>query len=181
MRAPSPVPRPRPVLVDWAARAAVVVGGVLLLNFLRPAPHEAMEADDTEALGRGQPSTPPSTRARAAGHETRDLSGRTLTLLVAGLGGGVACVIAVMIGLMGYFDHSRNAAAPPYTAQQTASITPPVPNLQATPLVDIAQLHQREDKLLYNYAWIDPARTRARVPIARAMALTVGRKLDAAP
>lgn len=181
MRAPSRNPRQRPALVSWAARAAVLLGGVALLNFLRPAPPGVAEADPTQATGRGQPAAPPSYRARQAGHETRDLGGHTLTLLVAGLGASVACVIGLMVVLMGYFDHVRSAAAPHYTAQQTAIIVPPAPNLQAAPLVDIAQLHEREEKLLEHYAWIDPGHTRARVPIERAMALTVGRSLDAVP
>lgn len=181
MRTPSLNPRPRPALVSWAGRAAVLLGGVALLNFLRPAPSGVIEADPTEAIGRGQPATPPSYRARKAGHETRDLGGRTLTLLLAGLGAAVACVIGLMVVLMGYFDHTRSAAAPHYTAQQTAVIVPPAPNLQATPLVDIAQLHEREEKLLEHYAWINPNHTRARVPIERAMALTLGHSLDAAP
>ncbi len=181
METPSPNPRPRPALVSWAARAAVLLGGVALLNLLRPVPPGVAETDPTEATGRGNPATPPSYRARKAGHETRDLGGRTLTLLVAGLGATVACVIGLMVMLMGYFDHARSAGAPHYTAQQTATIVPPPPNLQAAPLADIAQLHAREEKLLEHYAWIDPNHTRARVPIERAMALTVGRSLDAAP
>ena len=117
--------------------------------------------------------------ARAAGHETRDLSGGTLALLVAGLGGTAACVIALMVGLMTYLDHSRNAAESKFTTQQTTALPPP--NLQAAPLSDIADLHQREENLLAHYAWIDPGHTRARVPVARAMTLMVGRRLDDPP
>jgi hypothetical protein len=181
MRARNNSPRPRPALVSWATRAGVLLGGVALLNLLRPVQPGIAESDPTEAMGRGQPATPPSYRARQAGHETRDLGGRTLTLLVAGLGATVACVIGLMVVLMGFFVHARNAAAPHYTAQQTAVIVPPAPNLQAAPLADIAQLHEREEKLLEHYAWIDSNHTRARVPIERAMALIVGRSLDAAP
>lgn len=185
MRAPRPTPRP--ALVEWGIRGVAVLGGMALVKALRPVareaalPDEAAASDNTETAGRGQPGTPPTVQARKAGHETRDLNGRTLAVLVAGLGGTVAAVIALMVGLMGYFDHTISAAAPSYTAQQTAAIAPPPPNLQNAPLADIARLHEREEKLLENYAWIDPAHTRARVPIERAMALMVGRKLDAAP
>ncbi len=181
MDTPNPNPRPRPALLSWAARAGVLLGGMALLNLLRPVQPGIADLDPTEVTGRGQPATPPSYRARQAGHETRDLGGGTLTLLVAGLGATVACVIGLMVVLMGYFDHARSAAAPHYTAQQTAVIVPPPPNLQNAPLTDIAQLHEREEKLLEHYAWIDPDHTRARVPIERAMALTVGRSLDATP
>ncbi len=184
-------PRLASLLANWAARASVVLGGVALLDFVAPRPAAepaaanaapaGKPADDTAKLGRGQPDTPPTARARAAGHETRDLSGGTLALLVAGLGGTAAGVIALMIGVMSYLDHSQRASEPQFTAQQTTAIVPPPPNLQAAPLSDIADLHQREESLLANYAWINPGHTRARVPVARAMAVMVGRRLDDPP
>ena len=181
-------PRIFSVLSDWTARAAVVLGGAALLDFISPVPQAgktravpAAPVDDSGQLGRGRPETPPTAGARAAGHETRDLSGGTLAMLVAGLGGTAAGVIALMIGVMSYLDHSRNASEPHFTAEQTTAMPPPPPNLQAAPLSDIADLHQREESLLANYAWIDPGHGRARVPIARAMVLMVGRRLDDPP
>jgi hypothetical protein len=46
---------------------------------------------------------------------------------------------------------------------------------------DVADLHQREDLLLDNYSWADPAHTKVRIPIERAMELLAQRGLPVAP
>lgn len=204
-----PERRMRAALAAWAIRGGAALGGVLALTRLRhawqdaaagapgadrregrgtpePLPPPAAQgaggsAGQGERIGRGRPETPPSPQARRAGHETEDMSGRTMALLALGLGGAVACAIGLMVALVGHLDRARDAGRPSYTAQQTAPVVPPNPRLQAAPLADIAQLRAREDALLHGYAWTDKARTRARIPIERAMALTQGRSLDAPP
>jgi hypothetical protein len=46
---------------------------------------------------------------------------------------------------------------------------------------DVADLHAREDLLLQNYSWADPAHTKVRIPIERAMELLAQRGLPVAP
>jgi hypothetical protein len=46
---------------------------------------------------------------------------------------------------------------------------------------DVVDLHGREDLLLDNYSWIDPAHTRVRIPIERAMELIAQHGLPVAP
>jgi hypothetical protein len=46
---------------------------------------------------------------------------------------------------------------------------------------DVADLHAREDILLDNYSWADPAHTKVRIPIERAMELIAQRGLPVAP
>jgi hypothetical protein len=46
---------------------------------------------------------------------------------------------------------------------------------------DVADLHAREDLLLDNYSWADPAHTKVRIPIERAMELIAQRGLPVAP
>ncbi len=46
---------------------------------------------------------------------------------------------------------------------------------------DVADLHAREDLLLENYSWVDPAHTKVRIPIERAMELIAQRGLPVAP
>ena len=46
---------------------------------------------------------------------------------------------------------------------------------------DVADLHAREDLLLQNYSWADPAHTKVRIPIERAMELIAQRGLPIAP
>jgi hypothetical protein len=45
---------------------------------------------------------------------------------------------------------------------------------------DVADLHAREDLLLDNYSWVDPAHTKVRIPIERAMELIAQRGLPVA-
>lgn len=169
-------------VLDWGARASVVLGGALLLNrSSAPAPVTPPGFVDSDPSGRGAPSIPPSTDARHAGHETEDMDARTMMFLVFGLGAAVALAIAGIVVLLGWFQHAREAAQPPFTAQQTAPATPPVPNLQADPQTDIVRLRAAENARLGGYGWLDPGHTRARIPIERAMSLMVGRSLDAPP
>jgi hypothetical protein len=46
---------------------------------------------------------------------------------------------------------------------------------------DVADLHAREDLLLTNYTWVDPAKGTVRIPIERAMELIAQRGLPVAP
>ncbi len=46
---------------------------------------------------------------------------------------------------------------------------------------DVADLHAREDILLTNYSWVDPAHTKVRIPIERAMELIAQQGLPVAP
>ena len=46
---------------------------------------------------------------------------------------------------------------------------------------DVADLHAREDLLLDSYSWADPAHTKVRIPIERAMQLIAQRGLPVAP
>ena len=46
---------------------------------------------------------------------------------------------------------------------------------------DVADLHAREDLLLDNYSWVDPAHSKVRIPIERAMELIAQRGLPVAP
>jgi hypothetical protein len=48
---------------------------------------------------------------------------------------------------------------------------PPDPRLQAHPTADLAALRAEQEELLSHYVWLDAARTSARIPIERAMAI----------
>ncbi len=90
-------------------------------------------------------------------------------------------VIGLMLLLLGSFREQRREQRPQLTAEQTARLQPPKPNLQAHPVGDLAMLRANENRLLHGYGWIDPGHTRARIPIERALTLMVGRSLEAAP
>ena len=163
-------------LLGWAART--VAGGVAALPFAKAKP-TSQRFD--EASGRGTPAAPASETAVRQGHETRDMSGAVMMWLTMSLGAGVAAMIGLMLLLVGSFHRERQAEAPRLTAEQTAPLHPPGPNLQADPVTDLAHLHAAEDQLLHGYAWIDQGHTHARIPIGRAMTLMVGRTLEPTP
>lgn len=172
--------------MDVAAPAAVLVGGLWLLRWVRALPRAVSavtggRANTDEASGRGKPGTPASAPARRAGHETEDMSGRTMALLVAGLGGTVACVIALLWVTLAVLTYRDHASEPRFTAQQVAPMPPPLPNLQTAPMTEIAALNAREEGRLTTYGWVDAGHTRARIPLARALTLIEGKPLDTAP
>ena len=95
----------------------------------------------------------------------------------------VSLIAASIAGLFWFVgrSHRDDAVSPPLTPQQLAVIVPPGPRLQDHPLHDIAAERQREADLLRFYAWADPGHRAARVPLARAQALVIGRPLDPLP
>ncbi len=144
----------------------------------RPA-HAGFSED--EASGRGRPGTSPSLGARSAGHETEDMRGGMMGRLVLLLGVVAVCMIFGMVGLRSWVISAHNAGQPRLTAMQVETVAPPDPHLQINPPADLAQLRAGQDSKLDGYGFIDAARNRARIPIDRAMALTVGQGLEPPP
>ncbi len=167
----------------WVAAGAALLGAATLL--LRRTHHArsraAVGARYDEESGRGRAGSPPSPDARTAGHETDDLAGGTLGKLLLLLGSAAALMVCAMIGLRLWITQAQRSAEPSFTAIETATITPPKPNLQAAPLREIGALHERENQLLEGFAYLDDARTRARIPLDRALALTVGQPVAPPP
>lgn len=130
--------------------------------------------------GRGIPATPPSPQARRQGFETSDMSAALMGTLTIGLGVTIAISIVLMVVLTSHFQAGRRAV-PALTAQQVTPLVPPLPHLQAAPLLDIATLRAREAAALDGQGWTDPAHRSARIPIGVAIGQTVGQSLDAAP
>ena len=175
----------------WLARGALLLGSVTLaLRFGLPAADHALGGalagaaeDDAfgEHSGQGRPATPPSRNSRLARHETDDMSGRVMLKLIVLLFSVVALMASLMVGLHRLFDVQDARPNATLTAEQQVQAPPPKPNLQAAPMSEIASLHAAESRLLDNYAWIDAAHARGRIPIGRATALILGRPLDTAP
>lgn len=165
--------------LGWATALAGVVagslGGILFVRRVLPDPRPA------DVSGRGSHAAAPSSEAVADGYETDQANAGVLTQVIAGWGVLVVGLIFGMVFLQRYLEARQIAAEPGFTAQETASITPPKPNLQANPLGEIAALRAREIALLSNYAWADPDHAHARIPIGRAIELTVGKTLDTVP
>jgi hypothetical protein len=167
----------------WVAAGGALIGAATLLirrnHFAQIRALAGARYD--EASGRGRPATPASPVARTAGHETVDMRGGLMAKLFLLLGSVAVCVVFAMVGLRLWVSTVQRDSQPPLTREQTAIITPPLPHLQRAPLAEIAALERREDALLDGYAYVDADRTHARIPIDRAMALTIGQPLAPPP
>lgn len=167
----------------WLAAGVALIGAATMVaRRSHIAPLRALVgARYDEESGRGRRGTPASPVARDAGHETLDMRGGLMAKLVLLLGSVALCMIFAMIGLRLWVTSVQRSNQPPLTSQQTAIITPPGPNLQNDPLGDIARLRRAEDTQLAGTAYLDENRTHARIPLDRAMALTVGQPLAPPP
>ena len=112
------------------------------------------------------------------GYEVSDVNVGNTAKVMAGLMTTALVVIGTMLWLRTVVATDQRQALPKLTAQQTSRLVPPPPNLQADPYADLAAERAAEGRRLDGYAFLDPSRQRARIPIDRAMALTIGRTLD---
>ncbi|WP_375462332.1 hypothetical protein [uncultured Methylobacterium sp.] len=143
---------------------AILAGLTLRRSHARPA-HAQHPAQDRD------PSDGP-------GYETSDVHVGNTALVMAGLMLSALAAIGLMIWIMSTFAASQRRALPSLTPQQTTQLAPPAPNLQAKPYADIDREQAEQAAKLDRYGFTDAARRRARIPIDRAMGLTVGRTLD---
>jgi hypothetical protein len=152
-----------------AAGALGVLAGALLISGRPP-----------RSSGRGGAKFVPSPQAAAAGFETSDMSAGVVGKVLAVFAGVVVVSVALLFGMISFF-HRGQEQHPALTAEQSATIVPPAPNLQPDPYRDLRELRAREKARLENYAWADDAHDAARIPIERAMRLVTGRSLEPSP
>jgi hypothetical protein len=112
----------------------------------------------------------------ALGHETRDVR---LTPVVIATALIAALVLVSAFGMMGLFDalaaREARRSAPANPLAGAVSKVPPEPRLQERPIEDLHALRAAESRLLGGYSWVDRDAGVARIPIDRAMELTVQR------
>ena len=111
---------------------------------------------------------------------------RRILMAALGIAGGIAAAIAVVVVVLR--THGLPLGGPAVTRpmplevsqgeRSTLALT--VPMLQAAPQPDLARYRADEARALDELAWVDPARTTARVPIRVAMAMMVARSASAA-
>ena len=88
----------------------------------------------------------------------------------------------VVYGTFWYFEGQRNAAnqaAQKYPLAVGRVQEPPSPRLQTQTFKDIYLLRKGENEKLESYAWVDKGTGVTRIPIERAMELTIERGLPA--
>jgi hypothetical protein len=91
--------------------------------------------------------------------------------------------LAGLFGLFRYFEQLAGGPAPSVARryQVDAAKRPPAPQLEETPILDLARERAAEDKLLNSYGWVDRASGTVRIPIERAVELLAERGLPSRP
>lgn len=77
-------------------------------------------------------------------------------------------------------EETNNAREYPLAAEQEQRL-PPEPRLQTNPRGDLRELRDQETDLLTKYRWVDKNAGVVRIPIDRAMQLTLERGLPTRP
>ncbi|HEY6922851.1 MAG TPA: hypothetical protein VI653_05245, partial [Steroidobacteraceae bacterium] len=102
------------------------------------------------------------------GHESPGIRVRTILKLGAAFAVAVVVVVVllrVVVGLYVIPQHAQIVARP--------GTVPPTPRLQTSPTEAVGALRADKQALLSRWTWTDAAHQFARIPIERAMELTV--------
>lgn len=112
-------------------------------------------------------------------HEHSDIHTRNVLRFGLWLAVSTAAVAALVALLMGRL--ARAYPSPATNARSLApELSPPLPQLQRDPPADMARLRAIEAGLLSNPAWLDRNAGSVRIPIERAMELTLQRGIEPA-
>lgn len=110
------------------------------------------------------------------GYESSAINtGRILAVM-----GGLAIFVVVSIGVI-YFVLQDDVMPHRARLVDEAGLIPPAPRLQPHPQADITAERRQKQQLLSHYAWLDSSRSFARIPIQRAMQLTVEAQASSQP
>jgi len=116
-------------------------------------------------------------------HEPGDVNALALTKFGLSM---AALIVVFMFGLWGMFEYLKNREAELGLPLSPAALVnaqkqPPEPRLQPHPARDMQDMRAAEDRILQQYAWIDPDKGIVRIPVDLAMDLFAQRGLPAAP
>jgi hypothetical protein len=138
-------------------------------------------------MGEHAPANGPST-APVSTHEKSDVAFRPLAIFLAGLTGTLIAVslsVAWMFQLLESATSEREAGPATRSASERPGVAAPL--LQVSARADTEAMRRREEQWLSEVAWVDEPNKIVRMPIERAMQLTVDRgfpewpKVDPAP
>ena len=110
----------------------------------------------------------------SVGHETSDVNVWAVGKFAIGL--VVVCVVSLVLlfALLRFFQ-SQEETAVANTVDPVKLF--PEPQLQKTPIPDLKAIRAEEDKLLNNYAWLDPKKGLVRIPVSQAIEVIAKRGL----
>jgi len=120
--------------------------------------------------------TPPA----SPGYETRDANVPSLLKFCAALAVSLLVVALAMRWMFAELatTQSLGPAASPFEDVRTL---PPLPRLQVAPQKEIHDYWESQQNVLNSYGWVDRQNGVVRIPIDRAMRLTLERGLPARP
>lgn len=110
-----------------------------------------------------------------------NVNAKGVALFAVGLTAIGIAVYLVVWGVFGFFnaqEAANNAREYPLATEQEQRL-PPEPRLQTNPRGDLQELRRQENDLLSHYSWVDRNAGVVRIPIDRAMQLTLERGLPA--
>ena len=116
-------------------------------------------------------------QAHSSAHERRDADVIGLTMVAGFLLLSIGITLLCVWGLLHFFTNQRNAHESPRPKVADERDEFPLPRLQANPTADLRKSRVSEETKLHSYGWVDREAGVARIPIERAMQLTVERGL----
>jgi hypothetical protein len=127
-------------------------------------------------------STPPTSsnsHGGPRGHESADVSPRGPFVFLLFLAVALAAIFAGLAGVDHLLAYLQESTARKQALELTPGVVPqghplpPEPRLESTGNAAITAVRQRDHNILTTYAWDDPSKTLARIPIQRAIDLVV--------
>jgi len=114
-------------------------------------------------------------------HEPGDVNARAVTEFGLAM---AALIVIFSVGLWGVFEYLKHrvtemALPQSASAMVNAQKQPPEPRLQPHPAQDMREMQADQNKIMQQYAWIDPDKGVVRIPVERAMDLIAQRGLPA--
>ena len=117
--------------------------------------------------------------SRQSGYEKKDIQFGPLVILI----GLLLMFLGVSLLSMRAFDRFLTRTAPSYEEPRSPLADmhrlPPEPRIQVVAALDLIRMRDVENVTLNNYAWVDEAAGKVRIPIARAMAILAEKGLPA--
>ena len=110
-----------------------------------------------------------------------NVNAKAVALFAVGLAAVGLVVSLIVWGVFAFFngqEASNNTREYPLATEQEQRL-PPEPRLQTNPRGDLQELRDQENELLTTYRWVDKNAGVVRIPIDRAMQLTLERGLPA--
>lgn len=105
-------------------------------------------------------------------YETRDVTARSMVWSAIGLIALTVVGLAASAIVMKYFVTVQKLGPPASPFDQTRTL-PPAPRLSVSPVEELRKYEAEERSKLDQYEWIDPSAGTVRIPIERAMELSL--------